>query len=104
MDECLPEQCSMFQYHLPAAHDGHVFIKFLQRYKLQNQRKKKTWSARKFFHLINPINKVIQWQFIHEQPKACIFPLVYNKTRKKQLKIRPENKAALRGLRFSKTF
>ena len=40
MDECLPEQCSMFQHHLPAAHDGHVFIKFLQRYKLQNQRKK----------------------------------------------------------------
>ena len=34
MDECLPEQYSMFQYHLPAAHNGHVFIKFLQRYKL----------------------------------------------------------------------
>ena len=56
------------------------------------------------FFLINPINKVIQWQFIHGQPKECIFPHVYNKTRKKQPKIRPENKAAPRGLRFSKAF
>ena len=51
MDECLPEQCSMFQYHLPAAHDGHVFIKFLQRYKLQNQRKKKNMVGPKVFSL-----------------------------------------------------
>ena len=56
------------------------------------------------FFLINPINKVIEWQFIHGQPNACISPPVYNKTRKKQPRIRPENKAAPRGSRFSKAF
>lgn len=67
------------------------------------KQKQKNGRPESFF-LINPINKVIQWQFIHGQPNARISTLVCNKTRKKQPKTRPENKAAPRGLRFSKAF